>query len=175
MCEYVSGDLTADDKTQRLIDYVQSISQTSKPLNLSRQLKRGIKLADPLVQIRLAKYLLVIGVGVNEVALRTRLPLKAIQDLAVSYNPRFRKISNRRQVDMENITLDMFRRGDDLRTIARFLELPLFTLVAYLLKHGIKQHQIAPKMPPSDDNLTIEYNATVKRKQRSKYKPLSLH
>lgn len=174
MCEHVSGVLTADDKINRLIDYVQALSQKQSP-KLSKRLKSGLVKLDPIVQLRYAKYLLVIGLGVNEVALRTRLPLKAVQDLAVSYNPKFRKISNRRAVDMENITLDMFRRGDDLRTIAQFLELPLFTLVAYLLKHGIKQHQIAPKMPPPDDNLTIEYNTTVKRKQRSKYKPLSLH
>lgn len=174
MCEHVSGELTADDKTNRLIDYVQTISQKQSP-KLSKCLKSGLINRDPIIQLRYAKYLLVIGLGVNEVALRTRLPLKAVQDLAVSYNPKFRKISNRRAVDMENITLDMFRRGDDLRTIAQFLDLPLFTLVAYLLKHGIKQHQIAPKMPPPDDNLTIEYNTTVKRKHRSKYKPLSLH
>jgi len=174
LCEHVSGELTADDKTNRLIDYVQAISHKQSP-KLSKRLKSGLVNRDPIVQLRYAKYLLVIGLGVNEVALRTRLPVKAVQDLAVSFNPRFRKISNRRQVDMENITLDMFRRGDDLRTIARFLDLPLFTLVTYLQKHGIKQHQIAPKMPPPDDSLTIEYTATVKRKQRSKHKPLSLH
>ncbi|WP_370956492.1 hypothetical protein [Enterobacter hormaechei] len=174
MCEHVSGELTADDKTNRLIDYVQAISQKQSS-KLSKRLKSGLVNRDPIVQLRYAKYLLVIGLGVNEVALRTRLPLKAVQDLAVSYNPRFRKISNRRQIDLENITLEMFRRGDDFRTIARFLDLPLFTLVAYLLKRGIKQNEIASRMPPNDDPLVIEYKATLKRKARTKRKALSLH
>ncbi|EOC0553612.1 hypothetical protein ACI01C_002788 [Cronobacter sakazakii] len=76
---------------------------------------------------------------------------------------------------MENITVEMFRRGDDLRKIAQFLDLPLFTLVAYLLKRGIKQNEIASRMPPNDDPLVIEYNATLKRKARTKRKALSLH
>lgn len=173
MCDIANG-LTAEqnEKEEKLFKYINSLSQ---PLNQSKRLKSGLVKRDPIVQLRYAKYLLVIGLGVNEVALRTRLPLKAVQDLAVSYNPRFRKISNRRQIDMENITLEMFRRGDDFRTIARFLDLPLFTLVAYLLKRGIKQNEIASRMPPDDDPLVIEYNATLKRKSRTRRNALSLH
>lgn len=174
MCEHVSGDLTADDKTNRLIDYVQAISQEQSP-KISKRLKSGVIKRDPIVQLRYAKYLLVIGLGVNEVALRTRLPLKAVQDLAVSYNPRFRKISNRRQSDMERLVLEMFQRGDDLKKICRFLDLPLFTIVCYLRKQNVKEAVLNNRMPPADDSLYIEFRKTVNRKSKSKYKPLSLH
>ncbi|MFO3905349.1 hypothetical protein AAHD62_12595 [Enterobacter hormaechei] len=174
MCEHVSGELTADDKTNRLIDYVQAISQKQSS-KLSKRLKSRLVNRDPIVQLRYAKYLLVIGLGVNEVALRTRLPLKAVQELAVSYNPRFRKISNRRQCDMENIAVDMLRRGDSLETICRFLELPLYTIVQYLRKSGVRDDEINSRMPPADNPLVVEYQKTALRKSKSKYKPLSLH
>ncbi|EMG7924020.1 hypothetical protein [Enterobacter hormaechei] len=175
MCDQVTGNSqTANDKEQRLIDYVQAIS-SDQPTKHSKRLKSGLVKRDPIVQLRYAKYLLVLGMGVNEVALRTRLPLKAVQKLAVSYNPKFRKISNRRQVDMENITLEMFRRGDDLRTICKFLDLPLYTIIMYLAKQGITEKAIALRMPPADDPLVLEYHKTVTRKKRSKYKALSLH
>lgn len=174
MCEHVSGVLTADDKTKRLIEYVQALSQKQSP-KLSKRLKSGLVKRDPIVQLRYAKYLLVIGLGVNEVALRTRLPLKAVQELAVSYNPRFRKISNRRQCDMENIAVDMLRRGDSLEKICRFLDLPLYTVVQYLRKSGVKEEEINSRIPPADNPLFIEYQKTVQRKAKAKYKPLSLH
>ncbi|HFI7321437.1 TPA: hypothetical protein ACGRXK_001759 [Escherichia coli] len=174
MCEHVSGELTADDKTNRLIDYVQAISQKQSP-KLSKCLKSGLVKRDPIVQLRYAKYLLVLGMGVNEVALRTRLPLKAVQELAVSYNPKFRKTSARRQVDMEAIASEMFRRGDDLRTICKFLDLPLYTIIMYLAKQGITEKALASSMPQADDPLVVEYHKTVTRKKRSKYKALSLH
>ncbi|EGT4464641.1 hypothetical protein DOX43_19170 [Cronobacter malonaticus] len=76
---------------------------------------------------------------------------------------------------MESLALEMFQRGDDLKKICRFLDLPLFTIVCYLRKQNVKEAVLNSRMPPADDSLYIEFRKTVNRKSKLKYKPLSLH
>lgn len=119
------------------------------------------------------KHLLIAGMPPGKVALLLRLPLERVRGLYEnSYNPRCRRFAN---PNNGRLVMTMWNEGATLAEICQALGLPLFTMVMTLRQSGITDAAMAPRMPPYDDPLYVEYRQVVARKAASKFKPIHIN
>lgn len=119
------------------------------------------------------KHLLIAGMLPGRAALICRLPLEKVQELFnSSYNPRCRRFTN---PNNGRLVMTTWKERASLSEICQTLGLPLFTVVAYLRQNGITDAAMAPRMPPYDDPLCVEYRQVVARKAASKFKPIQIN
>lgn len=125
--------------------------------------------------IRKAKHMLIAGMPPGKVALLLRLPPEKVQRLfEASYNPRCRRLAKTNSYTNAKLALTSFQEGANLADICDALSLPLFTVVQMLRAYDITDAAMAPKMPPYDDPLCVEYRRVCERKAASKHKPLEI-
>lgn len=123
--------------------------------------------------IKKCKIMLVAGVPPGRVACLLRLPLEKVLELYNnSYNPVCRRFAN---PNNGRLVMTMWNEGARLAEICTALGLPLFTVVTSLRQNGITDAAIAPRMPPYDDPLSVEYRQVVARKAASKFKPIHIN
>ncbi|AUC28192.1 hypothetical protein A9493_12345 [Klebsiella pneumoniae] len=123
--------------------------------------------------IKKCKIMLVAGVPPGRCALLLRLPLERVMELFnASYNPRCRRFAN---PDNGRLVMTMWNESATIAEICQSLGLPLFTVCATLRQSGITDAAMAPRMPPYDDPLCVEYRQVVARKAASKFKPIHIN
>ncbi|HDQ5284797.1 TPA: hypothetical protein QA377_003254 [Raoultella ornithinolytica] len=125
--------------------------------------------------IRKCKHMLIAGMPPGKVALLLRLPLEKVKSLhQASYNPRCRRLAKTNPYTNAKLALTSFQEGTTLADICTALSLPLFTVVQMLRAYDITDAAMAPKMPPYDDPLCIEYRRVCERKAVSKHTPIEI-
>lgn len=125
--------------------------------------------------VKKAKTMLVHGYTINKVALLLRLDPEFVAKLHETWNPRFRRLTKPNQYTAQRMAKQLFTDGANLESICKLLDIPLFTLVEYLITSGVSQADLMARMPEPDHTLMSEYRKTIARKQRSKHKAFSLH
>ncbi|WP_454778815.1 hypothetical protein [Klebsiella michiganensis] len=121
------------------------------------------------------KHMLIAGYSPQRVACLLRLPLEKVKSLhQASYNPRCRRLAKTNPYTNAKLALTSFQEGATLADICTALSLPLFTVVQMLRAYDITDAAMAPKMPPYDDPLCIEYRRVCERKAVSKHTPIEI-
>ncbi|WP_417640569.1 hypothetical protein [Klebsiella sp. FR21TRMT6331] len=166
-----NGVITEQNDPEQKTDLPEDLPDLPEPLpDLTRLYKRRCR--DENV-IKKCKIMLVAGVPPGKVALLLRLPLERVIELYnSSYNPRCRRFAN---PNNGRLVMTMWNEGATLAEICTALTLPLFTVVTSLRQNGITDAAMAPRMPPYDDPLCVEYRQVVARKAASKFKPIQIN
>jgi hypothetical protein len=116
--------------------------------------------------VKKAKTMLVHGYTINKVALLLRLDPEFVAKLHETWNPRFRRLTKPNQYTAQRMAKQLFTDGANLESICKLLDIPLFTLVEYLITSGVNQADLMARMPEPDHKLMSEYRKTIARKQR---------
>lgn len=125
--------------------------------------------------IRKCKHMLIAGYSPQRVACLLRLPLEKVKELhQASYNSKYRRLANANSYQNSRLALVSFKENATLADICTALSLPLYTVVTFLRENGITDAAMAPKMPPYDDPLCIEYRRVCERKAVSKHTPIEI-
>ncbi|HIG8797325.1 TPA: hypothetical protein ACYEOW_003280 [Raoultella terrigena] len=125
--------------------------------------------------IKKCKFLLIAGVPPGRVALKLRLPIERVTELYnSSYNPTCRRFAKSNQFTNAKLALTAFNEGAGLAQICKALSLPLYSVVQLLLKNQVSESQINSRLPPPDDELSIEYYRVIERKAATKFKPIQI-
>ncbi|GKK31276.1 hypothetical protein [Klebsiella variicola] len=125
--------------------------------------------------IKKCKIMLIAGYPPGKVALILRLPLERVMALYnSSYNPRCRRFAKNNAYSNAQVAVISFNEGAKLAEICQTLALPLFTVVQMLRQNSVTDAEMAPKMPPYDDSLSVEYRQVVARKAACKQKTIQI-
>jgi len=162
--------LTADKKTAPENQLPELPPQ--KP-ELARLLKKRSR-NDEL--IKKCKFLLIAGVSPGRVACLLRLPLECVKELYEnSYNPICRRFVKANQFTNAKLALTSFNNeGVSLAEICKALSLPLYSVVQLLRQNQVTESAITSRLPPPDDDLSIEYHRVIERKAATKFKPIQI-
>lgn len=125
--------------------------------------------------VKKAKTMLVHGHSVQKVSLILRLDPEFVAKLHETWNPRFRRLTKPNQYTAQRMAKQLFTDGANLENICKVLDIPLFSLVEYLITAGVSQADLMARMPEPNHKLMSEYRKTIARKQRLKHKAFSLH
>lgn len=140
--------------------------------DLTRLFKNRARNVDVM---RRCKILLIAGYSPQRAALICRLPLEKIQELYEnSYNPRCRRFAKNNAYSNAQVAVISFNEGAKLSEICQTLGLPLFTVVQMLRQNSVTDAEMAPKMPPYDDSLSVEYRQVVARKAACKQRTIQI-
>ncbi len=121
------------------------------------------------------KHMLIAGYSPQRVSCLLRLPLEKVQELYDnSYNPRCRRFAKTNAYTNAKLALTSFNEGADLVDIAAALGLSLYWVVTSLRQNGVTDAAMAPRMPPYEDKLYVEYRRVVARKATSKSRPIQI-
>lgn len=163
--------ITEQNDPEQKTDLPEDLPDLPEPLpDLTRLYKRRCR--DENV-IKKCKIMLVAGVPPGRCALVLRLPLEKVQELhSEGWNSRCRRFAN---PNNGRLVMTMWNEGATLAEICQALGLPLFTMVMTLRQNGITDAAMAPRMPPYDDPLCVEYRQVVARKAASKFKPIQIN
>ncbi|EMP9123656.1 TPA: hypothetical protein ACP56Q_005166 [Klebsiella quasipneumoniae] len=141
--------------------------------DLTRLHKRRCRDGDIMQK---CKHMLIAGYSPGRTALLLRLPLEKVQALYEnSYNPRCRRFAKTNAYTNSRLALTSFNEGADLVDIAAALGLSLYWVVTSLRQNGVTDAAMAPKMPPYDDPLYVEYRRVCERKAASKSRPIRIN
>ncbi|EOW2691279.1 hypothetical protein ACOVH1_004529 [Klebsiella pneumoniae] len=122
------------------------------------------------------KHMLIAGYSPQRVSCLLRLPLEKVQELYDnSYNPRCRRFAKTNAYTNAKLALTSFNEGADLVDIAAALGLSLYWVVTSLRQNGVTDAAMAPRMPPYEDKLYVEYRRVVARKAASKSRPICIN
>ena len=141
--------------------------------DLTRLYKRRCRDGDIMQK---CKHLLIAGMLPGKVALMLRLPLEKVQNLYDnSYNPRCRRFAKANSYQNSRLAFTSFNEGADLSAICTAPGLSLYWVVMSLRQNGVSDAAMAPRFPPYDDPLCVEYRRVIARKAASKFKPILLN
>ncbi|HBS5981271.1 TPA: hypothetical protein MAL29_004757 [Klebsiella variicola] len=126
--------------------------------------------------IRKCKHMLIAGMPPSKVALLLRLPLEKVQALYEnSYNPICRRFAKTNAYTNSRLALTSFNEGADLSDICHALGgLSLYWVVTSLRQNGVTDAAMAPRFPPYDDPLYVEYRRVCERKASNKFRPIQI-
>ncbi|OUE69893.1 hypothetical protein [Citrobacter freundii] len=125
--------------------------------------------------MRRCKHMLIAGMPPGKVALLLRLPIERVQALYEnSYNPICRRFAKTNAYTNARLALTSFNEGADLVDIAAALGLSLYWVITSLRQNGITDAAMAPRMPPYDDPLYVEYRRVCERKAANKFRPIQI-
>lgn len=125
--------------------------------------------------IKKCKFMLISGVSPGRVACKLRLPLERVQELFnSSYNPKCRRFAQANQFTNAKLALTSFNEGASLAEICKALSLPLYSVVQLLRRNQVSESAITSRLPPPDDDLSIEYHRVIERKAATKFKPIQI-
>lgn len=141
--------------------------------DLTRLYKRRCRDGDVMQK---CKHMLIAGYSPGRTALLLRLPIERVQALYEnSYNSRCRRFAKTNAYTNAKLALTSFNEGADLSDICHALGgLSLFWVVTSLRQSGITDAAMAPRMPPYDDPLYVEYRRVCERKAASRFKPIQI-
>ena len=140
--------------------------------DLTRLFKNRARNVDVM---RKCKILLIAGYSPQRVSLVLRLPLDRVMELFEnSYNPRCRRFAKNNAYSNAQVAVISFNEGAKLAEICQTLGLPLFTVVQMLRQNSVTDAEMAPKIPPYDDSLSVEYRQVVARKAACKQKTIQI-
>lgn len=122
------------------------------------------------------KHMLIAGYSPQRVSCLLRLPLEKVQELYDnSYNPRCRRFAKTNAYTNSRLALTSFNEGADLSDICYVLGgLSLYWVVTSLRQNGVTDAAMAPRFPPYDDPLYVEYRKVCERKAASRFKPIQI-
>lgn len=141
--------------------------------DLTRLYKRRCRDGDVMQK---CKHLLIAGYSPGRVALLLRLPLERVQELYDnSYNPRCRRFVKTNEYTNARLALTSFNEGATLADICTALGLSLYWVVMTLRQNGATDAAMAPRFPPYDDPLCVEYRLVCERKAASRFKPIQIN
>lgn len=123
------------------------------------------------------KHMLIAGIPPGKVALMLRLPLEKVTELhQASYNPICRRFAKTNAYTNAKLALTSFNEGADLSDICHALGgLSLFWVVTSLRQNGVTDAAMAPRFPPYDDPLYVEYRRVCERKAANKFRPICIN
>lgn len=151
--------LNAENTDLPASGFASGKSQSDKLTRLFKKRRR-----DESV-VKTAKTLLVHGHSPGKVALLLRLAPEFVEELAKTWNPRFRRVAYTSQWTTKRTVREYFDSGAMLEKICVDLQLPLFSVVQFLKRDGITPQQMQARWPEHDDPLVVAYRETVARKQ----------
>lgn len=154
-----------EKKVEKLKAYISSL-KPEEPLNLPENLKYLLKQKDIKTQTLLAKYLLVFGMDVSQVAMRSGLPLKVIRDIEPYYNERLRKTTHISLNSQIALAVDMWETGRDIEEICTRLDMPVYTLLVKMKERGYPSNILKSRLPPDDHPLMKQLHRTNKNKKK---------
>lgn len=122
------------------------------------------------------KHMLIAGYSPGRTALLLRLPLEKVKALYdSSYNSRCRRFAKTNAYTNSRLALTSFNEGADLSDICHALGgLSLYWVVTSLRQNGVTDAAMAPRFPPYDDPLYVEYRRVCERKAASRFKPIQI-
>ncbi|HDT4986273.1 TPA: hypothetical protein QHR76_001569 [Klebsiella oxytoca] len=162
-----------DDRNSLTADQNADQREPEQKPDLTLLYKRRCR-SDDIIQK--AKHLLIAGYSPGRVALLLRLPLERVQELYDnSYNPRCRRFARQNEHTNARLALTSFNEGAPLADIAVGLGLSLYWVVMSLRQNGITNAAMAPRFPPYDDPLCVEYRRVVARKAASRFRPIHIN
>ena len=169
---------TALTATQNEAEDLPDLPQLPEPLSgpelpdLTRLYKRRCRDGDIMQK---CKHLLIAGMPPGKVALMLRLPLEKVQSLYDnSYNPRCRRFAKTNAYTNSRLALTSFNEGAPLTDIAVALGLSLYWVITSLRQNGVTDAAMAPRMPPYDDPVYVEYRRVCERKASNKFRPIQI-
>lgn len=126
--------------------------------------------------IKKCKHMLIAGHSPQRVSCLLRLSLEKVQQLHdEGWNSRCRRVTRTNAYENARLALTSFNEGETLVDICTALGLSLYWVVMSLRQNGITDAAMAPRFPPYDDPLCVEYRRVVARKAASKFKPIRLN
>lgn len=127
--------------------------------------------------VKKAKSLLVLGWTPGRVACYLRLDTEFVKRLhSESWNPRSRQITERNAFTSQRLAFQYFQSGADLITIADVLDVPLFTVIAFLEKALLPSDEIRKRLPDASHVLMKAYRKTVAHHARKiKHDEITAH
>lgn len=141
--------------------------------DLTRLYKRRCRNGDIMQK---CKHLLIAGMLPGRVALICRLPLEKVQELYNnSYNPCCRRFAKTNEYTNARLALTSFNEGATLADICTALGLSLYWVVMSLRQNDVTDAAMAPRFPPYDDPLYVEYRKVCERKATSRFKPIQIN
>ncbi|MCT8172392.1 hypothetical protein ACRAOD_22940 [Raoultella ornithinolytica] len=141
--------------------------------DLTRLYKRRCRDGDIMQK---CKHLLIAGMLPGKVALMLRLPLEKVQNLYDnSYNPRCRRFAKANSYQNSRLAFTSFNEGADLSAICTALGLSLYWVVMSLRQNGVTDAAMAPRFPPYDHSLYVEYRRVCERKAASRFKAIQIN
>lgn len=141
--------------------------------DLTRLYKRRCRDGDVMQK---CKHLLIAGMLPGKVALMLRLPLEKVQNLYDnSYNPRCRRFAKANSYQNSRLAFTSFNEGADLSAICTALGLSLYWVVMSLRQNGVTDAAMAPRFPPYDHPLCVEYRRVCERKAASRFKAIQIN
>ncbi|WP_159214503.1 hypothetical protein [Klebsiella pneumoniae] len=141
--------------------------------DLTRLYKRRCRDGDIMQK---CKHLLIAGYPPGRVALLLRLPLEKVQNLYDnSYNPRCRRFAKANSYQNSRLAFTSFNEGADLSAICTALGLSLYWVVMSLRQNGVTDAAMAPRFPPYDHPLYVEYRRVCERKAASRFKAIQIN
>jgi len=72
------------------------------------------------------------------------------------------------------LALTSFNEGASLAEICKALSLPLYSVVQLLRKNQVTESAITSRLPPPDDDLSIEYRKVSQRKAATRFKAIQI-